>query len=399
MGSLLHGKCIPRKVPICGLLNKDDCTKTQKAFCYWTPPQPGQNQGYCHPKAPSPVVSLAQAPFPAQTIDGHLGQAFAAEKGVQVAMSTELVKNFLWMLNGAGKGTFLNELKIPTHEVNKILKNLGIPFGFNTTELSFLPPFDCLAKEFPNAGFDIWIHAGLDDVEIKIAKDADLTHAVYEVNLPNTKASLQIVEGEGKGATTTGLVFKCPLSFNLTIDDTQKTTVSGKKVAHIVPQLSDMKLTLEVDPDATPGTCKNASDSLLSMLTGVLVPVVGDLLDVVLKDLIDIPDELELNFLEHHTLRLGDIKLGGIPKTDTFDGAVTVSVELEYADKNRPVPAPTHKCSAVPADGGGLCYCYVKGYAPSNCCRKNDGSTRCEPFYPLIPPITDGFHGHPRNRL
>jgi hypothetical protein len=373
----------------------------QRPLCYWSPQRPGQDQGYCHTKN-KVAVDLEQAPFPPQTIDyATLGKTFANEKGIQIAMSTELIKNFLWMLNGAGKDTFLNELKIPTHEVNKILSNLGIPFGFNTTELDFLPPFDCLAKEFPNAGFDIWIHAGLDDVEIKIAEDADLTHAVYDVSLPNAHASLQIVEGEGNDAKTTpGLVFKSPLSFKLTIDDTQKTTVSGKTVAHIVPQLSDMKLTLEVDPDATPGTCKHASDDLLSMLTGFLVPVVGDLLDVVLKDLIDIPDELELNFLMHHTIRLGDIKLGGIPATEHFDGAVTVSVELEYDDKDGQLPVNKMKCSSLPADGGGFCDNYVKGFHPPTCCGKDlehhwqSHMPRCGPFYPVV--ADNVFHGHPR---
>ena len=45
------------------------------------------------------------------------------------------------------------------------------------------------------------------------------------------------------------------------------------------------------------------------------------------SDLIDIPDELELNFLMHRTIRLGNIKLGGIPATEHFDGAVTISVD------------------------------------------------------------------------
>ena len=82
------------------------------------------------------------------------------------------------------------------------------------------------------------------------------------------------------------------------------------------------------------------------------------------SDLIDIPDELELNFLMHHTIRLGDIKLGGIPASEHFDGAVTVSVELEYDDKDGQLLVNKMKCSSLPADGGGFCDNYVKGFHP-----------------------------------
>eukprot|EP00946_MAST-07B_sp_MAST-7B-sp1_P003041 g3041.t1 len=347
---------------------------------------------------PGNLHDFEQAPWPAQTLTGNLPIPFAAkEEGVTLALTTELVKNFLWMLDG--QFLALHELKIPTSKLNTILKRLRLPAIFNTTKLKLLPPFNCLFDQFPGDTFDVWIHPGLEDAEINILHSNE-SAAVFGVKLPTASATLQMAD---PGPRAAALVMKAPLSFTLSMVSSQEKAATGSsRVVQIVPTLSDVKLSLFVDTDAS-SVCKDAKTGILSDIAAASAPLVGDVVTGLLKKVLRIPDDFNVTLLGHE-LQVGDLKFGGLPRTgDDFDGAVLISLGLSWVPTGlsrlktiKSGGAP--KCADVPKDSGGLCYAYTKGNEADSCCEFKGWSKNmptCGPFFPVL--ADDVYHGHPRS--